>query len=267
MQHTVTPPCELLQVLGTSLEVQIIAGNAALGTIVFLHEGLGSVSMWRDFPSQVCAATGCAGVVYSRQGYGQSSPAARPLPPTYMHHQAWDVLPALLLQLGIQQPILLGHSDGGTIALLYASRFTTRNCIVMAPHLFVEDISLHSITAARVGFETGDLRGKLAKFHSDVDGAFWQWNDVWLSDSFRSFNIEAECALITCPLLAIQGLDDPYGTMAQIDVLQSNFNDKNSLQSKYLLLRQLLKLEQCGHSPHRDQADAVISAVKRFLSV
>ena len=256
-----------LEVLGQSLEVQIIAGNAALGTIVFLHEGLGSVSMWRDFPSQVCAATGFAGLVYSRQGYGQSSPAARPLPPTYMHHQAWDVLPALLLQLGIEQPILLGHSDGGTIALLYASRFATRSCIVMAPHLFVEDISLRSITAARAVFETGNLRSKLAKFHNDVDGAFWQWNDVWLSDSFRSFNIQAECALIACPLLAIQGLDDPYGTMAQIDVLQSNFNDENSLQSKYLLLRQLLKLEQCGHSPHRDQADAVISAVKKFLSV
>ena len=266
MQHTVTPPCELLQVLGTSLEVQHIAGNAALGTIVFLHEGLGSVAMWRDFPSQVCAATGCAGVVYSRQGYGQSSPAARPLPPTYMHHQAWDVLPALLLQLGIEQPILLGHSDGGTIALLYASRFATRSCIVMAPHLFVEDISLQSIAAARVAFETGNMRSKLAKFHNDVDGAFWQWNDVWLSDTFRSFNIQAECALITCPLLAIQGLDDPYGTMAQIDSLKSTFNDENGLKSKYLLLRQLLKLEHCGHSPHKDQTLDVVANVKKKLT-
>ncbi len=255
-----------LEVLGQSLEVQIIAGNAALGTIVFLHEGLGSVSMWRDFPSQVCAATGFAGLVYSRQGYGQSSPAARPLPPTYMHHQAWDVLPALLLQLGIEQPILLGHSDGGTIALLYASRFATRSCIVMAPHLFVEDISLRSIAAARVAFETGDLRSKLAKFHKDVDGAFWQWNDVWLSDAFRSFNIQTECALISCPLLAIQGVDDPYGTMAQIDTLQSTFNDGSDSQSKYLLLRQLLKLEQSGHSPHKDQSQAVITAAKKFLT-
>lgn len=256
-----------LEVLGQSLEVQRIAGDAARGTIVFLHEGLGSVTMWRDFPAQVCADTECAGLVYSRQGYGQSSPAVRPLPPTYMHHEAWDVLPALLLQLGIKQPILLGHSDGGTIALLYASRFATRSCIVMAPHLFVEDISLRSIAAARVAFDTGDLRGKLDKFHKDVDGAFWQWNDVWLSDSFRSFNIEAECTLITCPLLAIQGVDDPYGTMAQIDALKSTFNAKNSPQSKYLLLRQLLKLEQCGHSPHKDQLQFVIAAVKSFLSL
>jgi pimeloyl-ACP methyl ester carboxylesterase len=260
-----THSCEQVQVLGQSLEVQHIAGNAAQGTIVFLHEGLGSVAMWRSFPTQVCAATGCAGLVYSRQGYGQSSPAARPLLPTYMHHQAWEVLPALLTQLGIDQPILLGHSDGGTIALLYVSRFAARSCIVMAPHLFVEDISLRSIAAARVAFESGDLRGKLSKFHNDVDGAFWQWNDVWLSDAFRSFNIEAECAQITCPVLAIQGVDDPYGTMAQIDALKDTFTNKNSPQSKYLLLRQLLKLEQCGHSPQRDQTEVVISAVTEFL--
>ncbi len=252
--------------LGQSLEVQRIAGNAAQGTIVFLHEGLGSVAMWRSFPAQVCAATGCAGLVYSRQGYGQSAPAARPLPPTYMHHEAWEVLPALLSQLGIDHPIMLGHSDGGTIALLYASRFATRSCIVMAPHLFVEDISLRSIAAARVAFESSDLRGKLAKFHSDVDGAFWQWNDVWLSEGFRSFNIEVECTQIACPLLAIQGVDDPYGTMAQIDALKGTFINENGTQSKYLLLRQLLKLEQCGHSPQRDQTYAVISKVASFLS-
>jgi pimeloyl-ACP methyl ester carboxylesterase len=266
MTDAMTHPCEQVQVLGQSLEAQRIAGNAAKGTIVFLHEGLGSVAMWRSFPAQVCAATGCAGLVYSRQGYGQSSPAARPLLPTYMHYEAWEVLPALLAQLGIDQPILLGHSDGGTIALLYASRFATRSCIVMAPHLFVEDVSLRSIAAARVAYETGDLRGKLAKFHNDVDGAFWQWNDVWLSDAFRSFNIEAECAQITCPVLAIQGVDDPYGTMAQIDALKGSLSSENSPQSKYLLLRQLLKLEQCGHSPQRDQAARVISAVTEFLT-
>jgi pimeloyl-ACP methyl ester carboxylesterase len=266
MPIAVTPNCEQVQVLGQSLQVQRIAGDAARGTIVFLHEGLGSVAMWRSFPAQVCAATGCAGVVYSRQGYGQSAPAVHPLPPTYMHHEAWEVLPALLTQLAIERPILLGHSDGGTIALLHASRFATRSCIVMAPHLFVEDISLRSIAAARVAFESGDLRSKLTKFHADVDGAFWQWNDVWLSDAFRSFNIEAECAQITCPVLAIQGVDDPYGTMAQIDALKSTFNNKNGLQSKYLLLRQLLKLEQCGHSPQRDQAEVVISAIASFLS-
>ncbi len=256
-----------LDVLGQSLEVLSIAGDAALPPIVFLHEGLGSVAMWRDFPAQVCAATGREGLLYSRQGYGHSSPAAQPLPPTYMHYQAWDVLPALLAQLGIERPILLGHSDGATIALLYASRFNTTACIAMAPHLFVEDISLRSIAAARVAFETTDLRNKLAKFHRNVDGAFWQWNNVWLSEAFGSFNITADCQRITCPLLAMQGVDDVYGTMAQIDALAPDFYMPNDASRPQNLLKQLLKLEHCGHSLHRDQGAKVIAAVVDFLNV
>jgi pimeloyl-ACP methyl ester carboxylesterase len=257
---------EQLNVLGQSLEVQRIAGDAAQPTIVFLHEGLGSVAMWRDFPAQLCAATGRAGLVYSRQGYGQSSPATQPLPSTYMHHQAWDVLPTLLAQLGIERPILLGHSDGATIALLYASRFNTAACIAMAPHLFVEDISLRSIAAAKIAFETTDLRSKLAKFHSDVDGAFWQWNNVWLSEGFRSFNIVSDCQRITCPLLAMQGVDDVYGTMAQIDALTPDFHRQKESSGTQNLLKQLLKLEHCGHSPHKNQVAKVMAAVVDFLN-
>jgi pimeloyl-ACP methyl ester carboxylesterase len=270
-----------MQILGVNLEVQHIAGDGALAPIVFLHEGLGSVAMWRDFPAQVCAATGRAGLVYSRRGYGQSdavpavrSPAhllanghrAGQLLPDYLHHEAWTVLPALLAACGIDQPVLLGHSDGASIALLYASRFPTTACIAMAAHLFVEDVSLRSIEAARVAYETTDLRSKLARFHADVDCAFWQWNDVWLSQAFRSFDIVAECAQITCPLLGIQGYDDAYGTMAQLDALSSDYLSKKGLQRNKIMREQLLKLERCGHSPHKDQGAVVTAAVAAFLN-
>jgi pimeloyl-ACP methyl ester carboxylesterase len=269
-----------MQILGVNLEVQRIAGDAALAPIVFLHEGLGSVAMWRDYPKQVCAATGRAGLVYSRRGYGQSDavPAVRSpshmrngqhaghLLPDYMHHEAWTVLPELLAQCGIDKPVLLGHSDGASIALLYASRYATSACIAMAPHLFVEDVSLRGIAAARVAYETTDLRSKLARFHADVDCAFWQWNDVWLSDGFRSFDIVADGAQINCPLLGIQGYDDAYGTMAQLDALDSNYLNKKVLQPNRILREQLLKIEQCGHAPHKDQGAVVTGAVVQFLS-
>lgn len=270
-------PC--LTIHATSLEVQHIPGNPALAPIVFLHEGLGSVAMWRDFPAQLCTATARAGLVYSRRGYGQSDPvpevrgaahtqhgqSAGRLLPDYMHHEAWDVLPALLAACGIERPVLLGHSDGASIALLYASRYPTTACIAMAPHLFVEDISLRSIAAARVAYETTDLRSKLARFHADVDCAFWQWNDVWLSEAFRSFNIVAECERIACPLLAIQGTDDAYGTLAQVTALATQNIHKIELQPNKTGRKQLLILEQCGHSPHKDQAEKVSAAVGQFL--
>jgi pimeloyl-ACP methyl ester carboxylesterase len=249
-----------------------IARDATLSPIVFLHEGLGSVAMWRDFPRQVCEATGRAGLVYSRRGYGQSDAVtdvrgSGRLQADYMHQEAWEVLPELLRLCHIQKPILLGHSDGASIALLHAAQSETQACIVMAPHLFVEEISLAAIVQARSAFEHGELRQRLQKFHADVDGAFWQWNDVWLSEAFRSFNIEEECKKITRPLLAIQGFDDPYGTMAQIDALGGSdlqFLSKNGLQTNQDVRKALLKLEHCGHSPHRDQLPTVISALTEF---
>ncbi len=247
------------EILGVSLEIQCIAGPAQQPTLVFLHEGLGSVALWRDWPARLCERLGCAGLVYSRQGYGQSAP--RPevrgpgrLRPDYMHHEALQVLPALLAQLGIPEPVLVGHSDGGTIALLHAAHHAVSACIVLAPHVMVEDVSVRSIEAAREAFEHGPLRARLAPFHADVDGAFWQWNDIWLSPDFRSYDIRQEIASIRAPLLAIQGEDDPYGTLAQIDDI-----------AKAVPHAQLLKLPQCGHSPHRDQPEAVARAMGDFL--
>ena len=251
---------QTIDVQGVALEVMTFAGPEGLAPLVFLHEGLGSVALWRDWPAQLCARLGRPGLVYSRQGYGQSAPRADVrgsgrLQPDYMHREALEVLPALLRQLGIVRPVLVGHSDGGTIALLHAAHHPVSACIVMAPHVVVEDISVRAIEAAREAFEAGPLRTRLAAFHADVDGAFWQWNDVWLSEAFRSYDIRAEMAAITAPLLAIQGEDDAYGTMAQIDEIAAAVPHAR-----------LLKLAACGHSPHRDQSAAVSQAMADFLA-
>jgi pimeloyl-ACP methyl ester carboxylesterase len=171
-----------------------------------------------------------------------------------MHHEALEVLPALLKALGVERPVLLGHSDGGTIALIHASRHDVAGCVVMAPHVMVEDLSIQAITAAKQAYEHGPLRQRLAPFHADVDSAFWQWNDVWLSESFRAFDIRPELQGILAPLLAIQGEHDPYGTMAQIDEI-----------SRAVPQAQLLKLPDCGHSPHRDQPEVLAQALQAFV--
>jgi len=262
----------VLNVCGVALESMQIPATPARKpkpTLVFLHEGLGSLSLWRDWPAQLCAQLKLPGMVYSRQGYGQSAPITdvrgEPrvvngvrqgrLRPDYMHHEALTVLPALLQELEIHKPILIGHSDGGTIALLHASQHPVTACVVMAPHVMVEAISVQAITQARQAFTEGGLRQRLAQFHSDVDGAFWQWNEVWLSADFRRFDIRREIEAITAPLLAIQGEDDAYGTLAQIEEI-----------AHHVPHTQLLKLPQCGHSPHKDQADLVNAAIARFVS-
>ncbi|PUE47846.1 alpha/beta hydrolase [Limnohabitans sp. 2KL-1] len=260
-----------ISIQGIQLEIQRVSGTgtASQPTLVFLHEGLGSVAMWRDWPAQLCQRLGCAGLVYSRRGYGQSDavPDVRGpsdeadgqrvgrLLPDYMHEEALVVLPALLRALGIERPVLLGHSDGGTIALIHASHFEVAGCVVMAPHMMVEDISIAAITAARDAFENGPLRQRLSAYHADVDCAFWQWNDVWLSEAFRSFDIRPELGEISAPLLAIQGDADPYGTMAQIDEI-----------AQAVPHARLLKLPDCGHSPHRDQPEAVAQAIEAFMA-
>jgi len=236
--------------------------NAEAPLLVFLHEGLGSVSMWRDFPQTVCRVLGCRGLVYSRPGYGQSTPRAtgEVWAPDFMHRQAHDVLPALLLALGVDTaanpPCLLGHSDGGSIALLYAARFPDRvsGIVVLAPHIMVEDISVSSIDKARTAYLDTDLRQRLARHHADPDSAFWGWNDSWLNPAFRLWSIEAEIAAITCPLLVVQGLDDEYGTLAQIRGI-----------AKVVKQTELLELAECGHSPHRDQPAQLTSRMGRFF--
>lgn len=226
--------------------------------MVFLHEGLGSVSMWRDFPSRLVDALGWRGLVYSRAGYGRSTP--RPpneaWAPDFMHRQAQQVLPALLHALDIDRPWLFGHSDGGSIALLHSAAYPSdvAGLIVLAPHIFVEDVSITNIARAREAYVDGTLRAGLSKHHADVDSAFWGWNDIWLSPSFRSWSIEGELSAITCPLLAAQGLDDEYGTLAQIRGIAARVPGT-----------QLLELPDCRHSPHRDQSDRVIGAVREFI--
>lgn len=254
----------LLSVLGVDLEVKYIPLDKPLElrdkgpSLVFLHEGLGSVALWKDWPAKICQSLGCEGWVYSRQGYGQSDGisdvrGAGKLNAHYMHREALEVLPVLLAHLGIAKPILIGHSDGGTIALIHASQFPVSGCVVMAPHVMVEEISIQAISLARDHFEK--LKPKLAAFHKDVDIAFWQWNDVWLSEAFRSFDIRPLLPKIEAPLLAIQGLDDAYGTMKQIDEIAA-----------LVPHAQLLKLGNCGHSPHKDQPEKVLQALKYFSS-
>ena len=241
----------------------IDSSDAAAPLIVFLHEGLGSLAMWKDFPQRLCSATGCRGLVYSRPGYGRSTPRAaeEAWGLDFMHRQAHGVLPALFDALAIdtaaQPPWLFGHSDGGSIALLHAARFANRaaGAIVLAPHIMVEDLSVASIAQARTAYLETDLRQRLAKYHDEPDSAFWGWNDIWLHPQFKRWSIEAELASIVCPLLAVQGLDDEYGTLEQIRGI-----------ARHVPQTELLELPDCGHSPHRDQAERVIAAVTSFIS-
>jgi pimeloyl-ACP methyl ester carboxylesterase len=230
--------------------------------VVFLHEGLGSLAMWRDFPAELCEAADARGLVYSRPGYGRSTPRAahEAWGVDFMHRQAHEVLPALLAALridGALQPLwLFGHSDGGSIALLYAAKFigALHGAIVLAPHIMVEDLSVASIARAREAYAATDLRARLARYHDNPDSAFWGWNDIWLHPPFRQWSIEDEIASIRCPLLAVQGLDDEYGTMEQIRGI-----------ARRVPQTQLLELADCGHSPHRDQPAALIAAVTQFI--
>ena len=230
--------------------------------LVFLHEGLGSLSMWRDFPAQLCRTAGCCGLVYSRPGYGRSTPRAdeEAWGLDFMHRQAFEVLPALLEALDIDtakhRPWLFGHSDGASIALLHAARFADRvaGAIVLAPHILVEPISLASIEQARLAYLQTDLRERLARHHDDPDSAFWGWNRVWLDPAFKHWSIEDEIGAIRTPLLAVQGRDDEYGTLEQIRGI-----------ARRVAQTQLLELEACGHSPHRDQPERLIQAATAFL--
>lgn len=230
--------------------------------LVFLHEGLGSIAMWKDFPDRLCAAAGCRGLVLSRWGYGQSSARAahERWPVDFMHRQARQFLPAFFEAIGLDTaedaPWFYGHSDGGSIALLFAAAYPARTggVVVVAPHILVEDVTVESIARARDGYVTTDLRSKLARYHADPDSAFWGWNDVWLDPEFRAWNIEAELPAITCPVLAVQGRDDEYGSLLQIEGIAAAAAHA-----------QLLVLDDCGHSPHRDQPLAVIDATSRFL--
>jgi pimeloyl-ACP methyl ester carboxylesterase len=248
-----------LSVEGHRIEYRFAEGAAANRIdLVMLHEGLGSVSMWRDFPEQVARATGCRTLVYSRRGYGRSSPLDAPRQVDYMHEEARLWLPAILGQLGIRRPVLLGHSDGASIALIHAAspESDVAGIIALAPHVKVEDLTVRSIDAAKTAYMNSDLRARLSRHHVDVDSAFWGWNRIWLDPAFRSWNIEALLPAIRCPVLAIQGLDDEYGTMEQIASI-----------ARAAPGSRLLALPACRHSPHRDQPQAVLAAAREFISL
>ncbi len=252
----------LLSVGGRAVELEYAWINAErqdTPLLVFLHEGLGSLAMWKDYPRALCDAAGARGLVYSREGYGRSTPRAahEKWPVSYMHRQAHDVLPALLANLGVRElPWLFGHSDGASIALLFAAAYPERvaGVVAVAPHIFVEDVSIASIEAARTAYLTTDLEARLAPYHEDPDSTFWGWNDIWLDPAFRAWNIEDQLPRIRAPLLAVQGEDDEFGTMAQIDEI-----------ARLVPHARRVKLPACGHSPQRDQPQALTRAVVDFL--
>ena len=246
-----------LTIQNKNIEVQRIGSDTSKPTIVFLHEGLGSMALWRDFPSQVAGATNCPAIVYSRYGYGNSDVSRAPRPVSYLHDEALICLPELLEKLAVRNPILLGHSDGGSIALIYAGEHDqVKGLILLAPHLFVEEISIASIVAVKAAFETTDLREKLGLYHRDSGSTFRGWNDIWLNPDFRSWNIEGYLPNVKCPVLAIQGLDDQYGTLAQLDAIARQAQGPV----------ELVHLPNCGHSPHRDQSETVLAAIRTFVA-
>ncbi len=248
----------LHQLPGGSIQVEAQWLNERLQSplIVFLHEGLGSLSQWKEFPQRLCDAASCRGLVFSRPGYGQSTPRTKPWPQNYLQEQARHLLPALFDSLGLQdQPLLLfGHSDGASLALLFAAYFPqrVRALVAMAPHLFVEPITIAGLRAAKAAYEQerSPLRAALARHHADTDSAFYGWNDAWLRPGFEgTWNIEAELrGRLACPVLAVQGVDDEYATLDQIHAIQRMHS-----------ATELLALEQCGHSPQRDQAEQVLA--------
>ncbi|MGB6103726.1 MAG: alpha/beta hydrolase [Pusillimonas sp.] len=229
--------------------------------LVFLHEGLGSVSMWKDWPAQMCRAAGCRGLVFSRYGYGQSTPRPldQPRSPDYLHIEAEYALPALFSALGIanERPVLFGHSDGGSIALLYAALYPERvkGIAVAAPHIFVEDITIEGIRAARAIYLSTELRQILGRYHGDPDSVFWSWNDTWLKPDFRNWNIEKLVTQIRCPVLAIQGENDEYGSLEQIEGIK-----------RLAPQTELCILADCGHIPQRDQPAALIRELSGFIN-
>jgi pimeloyl-ACP methyl ester carboxylesterase len=228
-------------------------------TLVFLHEGLGCVSMWLDFPRQVAEATGCGALVYSRAGYGNSTRAALPRPVTFMHDEALVTLPQILRATGVQEAILVGHSDGGSIALIYAGSGKAdllRGLVLEAPHVFVEDISVASIRRADERFQRGELRQALQRHHgSNVDEAFNGWSKIWLDPAFRSWNITSYLRNIRVPVLVIQGENDEYGTNQQVEAIRTG------CAGKVLSL----SLADCGHSPHKDKPARTLEAITSFV--
>jgi pimeloyl-ACP methyl ester carboxylesterase len=222
--------------------------------LVLLHEGLGSVGLWRGFPAALHEATGRRVIAFSRFGHGRSALPPRPRTPAFFHEEALEVLPEVLRQAGAEEPVLVGHSDGGSIALIHAGRHRVSGIALMAPHVFVEDVTVAAIREARAAFDSGELRDRMARHHDDEAAAFNGWCDVWLDPAFRAWSLEGDAARVHCRTLLIQGEDDPYGTLEQLDRIQAHVKGP----AERLVV-------PGGHSPHLDAPEAVLGALTRWL--
>ncbi|MCO1653493.1 alpha/beta hydrolase [Pseudonocardia sp. S2-4] len=241
---------------GGRVEYDDVPGDPTRPPLLFLHEGLGSVGLWRGFHREVAEATGLRAVAYSRLGHGFSDPPPAPRAAGFMHEEAATVLPALCDSLGLRRPVLVGHSDGASIALLHAARIADlTGLVVLAPHVFVEPVGLEGVAAARKAFVEGDLRRRMGRHHRDPDVTFGNWNDVWMSAEFRDWDLRAELPGITCPVLGVQGTADPYGTVAHVEAVRD-------------LARGAVELVvlDCGHAPHLELPAVTTSAVVRSVS-
>ncbi len=250
-------PTERFEVAGQSLDVLRLPGEAQKApTLVMLHEGLGSIGLWRDLPARLVDRTGCSVLAYSRHGNGFSSVLERPRNASYMHDEALTVLPALLEHAGVERPLILGHSDGASIALIFAGAYPQHaaGLVLLAPHVFVEECSLRSIAQIAQNYRAGPLRERMARHHRDVDRTFFGWNDIWLDHSFRDWNIEEYLPSIAAPVIMVQGRNDEYGTMAQLDTIERGLRVRVDR----------IELDDCGHSPQRDRPGAIESIVAAF---
>lgn len=243
---------------GRQIEARYIPGRGDRPVLVFLHEGLGSVELWKQFPDELAQRSGCAALIYSRYGNGFSEVLHEARPLSYMHDEARSALPDVLDAFDVRNAVLIGHSDGASIAIIYAgeSRERVRGVVAEAPHVFVEDISVSSIARAKFAYESGDLRSRMERYHQDVDRTFYSWNDIWLDPEFRAWNIRDAVRRIGMPMLLIQGAQDEYGTIAQLEAIQADAQGAR-VDSLYLA--------DCRHAPHRDRPDVTLSAVRAFV--
>lgn len=248
-----------IRAAGRSLDVRYIQPQrTGLPTLVYLHEGLGSVQLWKNVPELLAQRTGCGALVYSRYGNGFSEVLEAPRAVSYMHEEARRALPEILNAFDVSEAVLVGHSDGASIALIYAGEIgeRVRGIVAEAPHVFVEDLSVESIALAKKAFEGGDLAARLSKYHRDVERTFYGWNDIWLHPDFRSWNIREAVRNIGVPMLLLQGADDEYGTLAQLDAIREDAQKARV---------DTLVLARCGHSPHRDRPELALPAIAAFV--
>lgn len=244
-----------IEVGGLALETLELPGAAGQASLVLLHEGLGSVGLWRELPEALRRATGRRTIAFSRFGHGRSAPPSKPRTPAFFHEEALEVLPELLAALAADSPVLVGHSDGASIALIHAAHHRVSGLVLLAPHVFVEEVTVNAIRGTREEYVSGRLRDRMTRHHDDPDAAFWGWCDVWLDPAFRDWTLEAETALLNVPTLAIQGAEDPYGSLEQLERIEA--------QAAGAVERRVLS---GGHNPHLDHPQDVVRAIAEFLT-